>query len=123
MESPQGVGQEIFYCLGSAVVAAPDAARIAERSEFHRNHHLRARYAFQRAADQHLVVTHAIEVAGVDESDTRIDRGTDRRDGLGLVGWTVNPGRHAHAAEPNLGYRDAGRTECAFGDAFAIGHG
>ena len=36
----------------------------------------------QRLADQHLVVAHAVEVAGVEEGDAGIERGVDGGDAL-----------------------------------------
>ena len=43
-------------------------------------------------------MAHAIEVAGIKQSDTRIERGVDRGDALASIRWTIQI-RHAHAAK------------------------
>ncbi|MCW2626031.1 MAG: hypothetical protein JWR48_2753, partial [Mycobacterium sp.] len=39
----------------------------------------------QGFAEQHLVVAHAVEVAGVEQGDAGVERGTDGGDALGAV--------------------------------------
>ena len=60
--------------------------------------HLLARTLLERTRDQHLVVAHSVEIAGVEQVDAIVDRGVDRGDALRLVGGSVHPG-HAHASE------------------------
>ncbi len=101
-EAAQRIGQEVFDGLRPSVVSAEHAGWIAQRAEFHRDDHAGARHALERAADQHLVVTHAVEVAGVDQCNARFHRRADGGDALGLVRRAVNARRHAHAAETKL---------------------
>src|SRR5215470_5777077 len=54
------------------------------------------------SADQHFVVAHAVEVARVEQRDTRIARGVNRGDALRTVGRTVEV-RHSHASEADGG--------------------
>ena len=73
--------------------------------------------AFQRAADEHFVVAHAVEVAGVDQVHAAIDRGMDRGDALVLVRVPVHAG-HAHASQRNGKHLRAVCAEAAGGDGF-----
>jgi len=66
----------------------------------------------QRLADQHLIVAHAVEIAGVEQRDAGIERGVDGGDALAAVGGAVKV-RHAHAAEPDGGDVGAGGAEFA----------
>ena len=66
--------------------------------------------AFERLADEELVVAHAVEVAGVDERDAGVERGVDGRDRLRAVGGAVEV-RHAHGAEAEGGDGGAGGSE------------
>jgi len=65
-----------------------------------------------RAADDPLVLTEAIDVGGVDQRDAEFERAVDRGDRLGLVHRAVNTARlptvraaHAHTAQA-LGRHD-----------------
>lgn len=64
----------------------------------------------QRAADEQLVVAGAVEVAGVDQRHTRLDRGGDGGQALVVVGRAVHA-RHAHAPEPEGRDHGTGRAE------------
>jgi hypothetical protein len=44
-------------------------------------------------------MAHAIEVAGVEQGYSRLDRGSDGGDAFGFLGLPVNARRHPHAAE------------------------
>jgi hypothetical protein len=58
----------------------------------------------------HLVVPHAVEVAGVDQVDAGVDCGVNRRDALRAICRPVGAG-HAHATEPEGGDLGSGRPE------------
>src|SRR5262249_36645661 len=77
--------------------AEPGPVGPAQRAELDRELHFVAA-AFDGAADQELVVPHAVEVAGVEEGDAPLDRALDGGDALVLVGLAVHAGQ-AHAAE------------------------
>ena len=94
------IGEKILHRRRPRIVAAPAAVRSTQRAEFHRIDQALARHAVERAADQHFVVAHAVEIAGVDQGDTGFDGGAQRRHALGFVRWTIDARRHAHAAEP-----------------------
>src|SRR5579872_1841523 len=53
---------------------------------------------FERTSDEHLVVPHTVEITGIDEIDSVIERGVDSFNALGLVRVAVHAG-HAHSAE------------------------
>ena len=98
-EPLQRVGCEGLHRGRPGVEADPAGGRIAQRAELDADDRLVAMVAVgKRLADQHLVVAHAVEVAGVDQRHAGIERGVDRGDALGAVGRTVEV-RHAHAAE------------------------
>jgi hypothetical protein len=97
-EAAQGVGEVALHRLRAGVVAEPRAARVALRAELDADDGAVARAAGERAADEQLVVAHAVEVAGVEERDAGVERRVDGGDALGLVGRAVEIG-HAHAAE------------------------
>ena len=44
--------------------------------------HLSRAHALQRLADQHFIVAHAVEIAGVEERDAGVERGMDGGDAL-----------------------------------------
>ena len=56
--------------------------------------------AAQGLTDQQLVVTHPIEVSGVQQGDTGVEGGVDSGDAFALVSRTVGS-RHSTAAEPD----------------------
>ncbi len=85
-EALQRVGDEILHRGGAAVVARPTPFGVAQRAEFDADQQVVAVAALQRFADQHLVVAHAVEVAGVEQGDAGVERGVDGGDALGAVG-------------------------------------
>ena len=115
-ESLQRVGEEIFHRYGAAIDAGEAAGGVAERAELDADLSLVAAAAFERVADQQLIVADAVEVAGVEQRAPRIQRGVDGTDALAAVGGAVKI-RHAHAAEADDGDARAG---CA---QFAMIHG
>jgi hypothetical protein len=107
-EPLQRVGQECRHRSGSRIIARPAARRIAQRAELRADLEAVARHAPQRLADQHLVVAHAVEVAGVEEGNTGVERGVDGGNALGPVGRAIHA-RHAHAPKAKGGnHRTAG---------------
>src|SRR5262249_40763107 len=85
--------------------------RIAQRAELDGYLQRIAVAAGKRLADQHLVVAHAVEIAGVEQRDAGVQRRMDGRDALGAVCGAVEI-RHAHAAEPEC--RDGGADFAEF---------
>src|SRR5277367_3784295 len=81
-----------------AVVAGPLPGRIAQRSEFDADLQIVAAAAGERLADQHFIVAHAVEVAGVEQRDAGVECRMNGGDALAAVGGSVKIG-HAHAAE------------------------
>ena len=67
-QAREAVGEEVLDRRGPRVEAEPRSVGAAQGAELHREQHLVAPAA-QGPADQHLVVAHAVEVAGVDEVD------------------------------------------------------
>jgi hypothetical protein len=57
-------------------------------------------------------VAHAVEIAGVEQRDPRVERGMDRGDAFAAVGGAIEV-RHAHAAETDGGNLRAGFAEFA----------
>ncbi|KWA38865.1 hypothetical protein WL27_15990 [Burkholderia multivorans] len=102
-EPLQRIGDEVADRDRPRIVAGEAAGRIAQRAELHADQHLLARAAAQRIADQHFVVAHPVEIAGVEQRDPVIERGVQRRDAFVAVGRAVEI-RHAHAAEPDRRY-------------------
>jgi hypothetical protein len=80
------------------VIAEPGAVRPSLGPELDAQQEVLPRAAADRLADQHLVVAHAVEVAGVEERDPGVERGVDRGDALAPLGRPVHA-RHAHASE------------------------
>src|SRR5689334_17345419 len=64
----------------------------------------------ERLPDEHLVVPHPVEVAGVEEVDPGVEGRVDRRDRLRPVGMAVEV-RHAHAPEPQRRHLGARRPQ------------
>ena len=111
-EPAQGVGEEVPERHGARVDAREHAGEVAQRAELDADDHLIARLAAERIADQHLVVAHAVEIAGVEQRDPGIERRMDGRDALRPVGRAIEI-RHAHAAEARA-RRRAGPRNRAF---------
>ena len=85
------VGEEVLDRCGTAVESDPTAGMVAQRVELDAKHVIVAGNALERLADQHLVVAHAVKVAGVDERNSCIERGMDRGDALAAIGWAIDP--------------------------------
>jgi hypothetical protein len=94
----QRVGEEIPHRRRPSVVAVPAIGRIAQRTELDADKRAVALGSFQRLADQHFVMAHAVEVAGIEQIDAGIEGGVDGGDALRAIGRSIHA-RHAHAAE------------------------
>src|SRR5580704_601529 len=106
-EPLQAVGDKVLHCGRPGVETAKGAIRSAKRAELHAQDRLLPQPAAQGAAYQHLVVAHAVEIAGVEKRDPGVERRMDRRDALAFIRRAVEVA-HAHAAEAdgrNLGSR------------------
>jgi hypothetical protein len=68
---------------------ASDKDTAAQGAELDADQHIVAGTAVQRVIDQHLIVAHAVEVAGVEQSIPGVQCGMDRSDALGAVSWAV----------------------------------
>ena len=110
VEPSQRIAEEILDRLRPGVVADDLAVGAAHRSAFDHDEGALALAALERVADQHFIVAHAVEIAGVDCRDAGLERGMDGGDGLGIVGRPVDA-RHAHAAEPKGGNQRAVTAE------------
>ena len=106
----QRIGQEILHRLGSGIVAGPASSGIAQGAELDADEGLVALAALQGLADQHLVMAHAVEIAGVEQGDAALQRGVDGGDALAAVDGAIHA-RHAHAAQPQGGSARTGRAE------------
>src|SRR3546814_19420148 len=80
------------------VETGPLAAGPAHPAELDAERQLVAVEGLQRLADQHLVVAHSIEVAGVEQGDPALDGHRQRSQALAPIGRAINI-RPAHAAE------------------------
>ena len=114
-EPLQRIGDEIPDRRRAAVIAEKALVGIAQRAELDADLEIVAIAAGERFADQHLIVAHAVEIAGVEQGDAGIERGVDGGDALAAVGRAVEI-RHAHAAEAD------GRDGWACGAEFALFH-
>ena len=97
----QRVGQEILHRGGPAIHPTPAAAGRAQCAELDRQQRLVAP-ARESAAEQHFVVAHAVEVAGVDQVEAGVERGVDGGDALCVINRAVHA-RHAHGAQADGG--------------------
>jgi hypothetical protein len=106
-EALQRIGDKILDRGRTAVVAEKALVGIAQRAKLDADLHGIAIAARERLADQHFIVTHAVEIAGVEQGDPGIQRGVDGGDALAAIGGAVKI-RHAHAAEADGGDDGAG---------------
>jgi hypothetical protein len=83
-------------------------------SEFDAEQDIVAGATLQGFGDQHLIVTHAVEIAGVEQVDAGIEGCVDGGDAFVPVGIAIHAG-HSHAAEAEAGDGGAGS-----GRVFAI---
>lgn len=114
-EALEGVRGEVLHGGRAAVVPAPGAVGVAQGAELHADPGLlpqRGGRGAQGLADQHLVVAHGVEVAGVEQGDPGVQGGVDRGDRLRPVRLAVQRG-HAHAAEAEGGDLGTGGSERA----------
>jgi len=113
----QAVGAGGLDRGGPGVETDPGLVGPALGAELHAEQDVVAAAAFERPvlerfADQHLVVAHAVEVAGVDQIDSGVERGVDRSQALLPVRRPVHA-RHAHRAEADGGDFGTGLAEFA----------
>ena len=97
-EPLQRVGEKTLHRGGAAINADKAHRGIAQRAELDADLQTVPIAARERFADQHLIVAHAVEIAGVEQGDTGIECGVDGGDALVAIGGPVEI-RHAHAAE------------------------
>jgi hypothetical protein len=107
----QAIGGRGLHGGGTRVIADPGAVRPALGAELDADDGGVAA-ALQGLADQHLVVAHAVEIAGVDEVDPGVERGVHGGQALGPVGGAVTA-RHPHGAQADGRDRRAGLSEGA----------
>jgi hypothetical protein len=120
-EAGEAVREEVLYGGGTRVKSEPDAIGTTERAELDRDQGLAAT-ALERAAHQDLIVSHAVEIAGVEQRDAGVQGGVDGSDALVVVGGTVHSG-HSHAAEGQRKNGWAGGAELAGIGCGICGHG
>ena len=117
----QGIGEKGLHGRGAGVVADPAAGRIAQGAELDADLGAIPGNALQGLADQHFVVAHAVEVAGVEQADAGVEGGVDRGDALRTFERAIHAG-HAHAAEAEGGHVRTGGAELTVfhGRSFAV---
>ncbi len=108
----QRIGEEVPHRCRAAVVTEPRPGRVAQRAKLDADLNIVAASPGERLADQHLIVAHAVEVAGIEQRDARFQRGMDGGDALAAVGRAVKI-RHSHAAETDRGDFRAGCAQFA----------
>ena len=108
----QRIGKEVTDRRRAQIDARPSAVRPAQGAELDAQDGALALAAFQRLAEQHLVMSHAIEVAGIEQRDARFQCRVDGGDALAFVRRTVEI-RHAHATEPDGRYGGSAGAESA----------
>jgi hypothetical protein len=89
---------------GAAVEIAWSAAGMGDHSELCRHHYLVAT-ALDGSPDEFLVGVRPVDLGGVDERHTEVERAMDRADGLGIV--ATRPGiaeRHPHRTQTDAGH-------------------
>jgi len=101
-EPLQRVGESALDGVGVGVHGEEGAVRRPARPELHGDEGALAPAAPERFAQEQLVVSHAVEVAGIEHRDTRVERGLDRGDALHIVAPSVAP-RHGHASQSERG--------------------
>jgi hypothetical protein len=107
----QRVRQRRLHRGRPRIVPEPRAVGPALRAELHLDERLLP-LSGERLAEEHLVVAHPIEVAGVEQRDAGVEGGMDGGDTLAVVGRAIHP-RHSHAAEPHRGNRRTASTQRA----------
>ena len=79
------VPEKVLHRGGPRVHADPASVRAAQGAELHREQRLIATI-LKRPADQQLVMSCTVVVAGVEQRDALVERGMNRGDALALVG-------------------------------------
>ncbi|CAG6397497.1 hypothetical protein SCOCK_560007 [Actinacidiphila cocklensis] len=97
-EATQRVGERVFHMGGTALDADEGSVGAAQTAELHAQENLFAIAVVERAADEVLVVAHAVEVGGVEEGDAGSEGRVDRGDGVSFVSGG-RPIGHARAAQ------------------------
>jgi hypothetical protein len=98
----QAVGQRVLHRTRPAVDPHVGPVRVALAAELQADVDLGARAAAQRLAQQQFVAPHPVEVTGVQQCHTGIERRVDGRDALFVLGRAVHVA-HAHQAQPECG--------------------
>ena len=99
----QRVGEEVLHRARAGVVADEGAPGVPLAAELDLNEHAVAGHSAQGIAQQHLVMAHAVEIAGVQQRDPAGQRRADGRDALRVVSRPVDAG---HGHQPESGPRD-----------------
>ena len=99
----------LAHVLRPAVDAERLAVGVAHEPELRGHDDLRAPVA-DRLADEAFVGVRPVDVGGVEQGHTEVDRAMDGGDGSGTIGGAIEL-RHAHAAEAEGGDGKAGRAE------------
>ena len=89
VEAAERVSEEVLYRERPGIITGPVSGRVAQRAELDADNDAVAVSPGKRFADQHLIVTHSIIVAGVEERDAGIESGVDRGDALAAIGGAV----------------------------------
>ena len=97
-ETLERIGKEVPRRSRPRIEPDEFAGGAAQRAELDAELNLVARTILQRLADQHFIVAHAVEIAGVEQRDAGIERRMDGGDALAAIGWPIGV-RHGHAAE------------------------
>src|SRR5215471_12628774 len=97
-EPAKRISEEILHRGGPSIIAQLVAGNIAQRTELHAEYDAVAVPARKRLADQHFVMAHAVEIAGVEQGDAGLERRMNGRDAFVAICRTIEIG-HAHAAE------------------------
>jgi hypothetical protein len=99
-EPAQRIAEEVLHRERPRVIAQPVSCNVAQGAELDADDNAVAVTARKRFSDQHLVVAHAVEIAGVEQVDAGIESSVDGGDALAAVGRAVKV-RHSHAAKPD----------------------
>ena len=103
----QRVRQRGLHRGGAAVETQKRPVRRALATELHADLHRVAVTSTQCVGEQHLVVAHAVEVAGVEQGDAGIERGVNGGNAFGAVAGAIRVA-HRHQAESERRRRPQG---------------
>jgi hypothetical protein len=118
-EALQGHRQIVFRGRGTPIEPDPAAGRIAQRTVLDAEHDIVAVALLERCGDEKFVVSHTVEIAGIEKVDAGVEGGMDRRNTLGPIRRAVHS-RHAHAAEPDLGHLRTRLSELAMSHGMGL---